>query len=168
MTLKMAHLFPSLPHDIVNKWKPFWPHICLSEQHLEIHHKAPVAEGGWPGRHYWGSRSVFHSVSPAAFWATYNHIFPACYLCSACIFKINWDIFRFQLPIITKWLSTDSPLCRENQGRAYNGTCFLFWLYIFWKSKSTLSQKNEVCIKATVRYLRCKNVSFKADQFFSL
>lgn len=41
--LKMAHLFFPLPRDIVNKWKPFWPHLCLSEQpwKFTIKHQRP-------------------------------------------------------------------------------------------------------------------------------
>lgn len=42
----------SLSQDTVNKLKPFWSHLCLSEQCLEIYNKEPSAENGLPGHHY--------------------------------------------------------------------------------------------------------------------
>lgn len=55
-------------------------------------------------------KAFFCTVSPAAFRAVYNCIFPACYLCSACILERDWNIFWFQLLITTKLLSMDCPL----------------------------------------------------------
>lgn len=42
----------SLSQDTVNKLKPFWSHLCLSEQCSEIYNKEPSAEDGLPGHHY--------------------------------------------------------------------------------------------------------------------
>lgn len=42
----------SLSQDTVTKLKPFWSHLCLSEQCSEIYNnKEPSAEDGLPGRH---------------------------------------------------------------------------------------------------------------------
>lgn len=95
-------------------------------------------------------KAFFCTVSPAAFRAVYNCIFPACYLCSACILERDWNIFWFPLLITTKLLSMDCPFWRGNQGREYNRTCFYFDYTFSEKSKSTLPEKNEVCIKVAL------------------
>lgn len=42
----------SLSQDTVNKLKPFWSHLCLSEQWLEVYNKERSAENDLPGLRY--------------------------------------------------------------------------------------------------------------------
>lgn len=105
LILKIVQLFYSLPQGTVNKLKPFWSHLCLSEQCLEIHNKTPAAKGTLPGHHYRRSRSVFCTLSPAAFWTLYNCIFflnaiyalPLIKQIGICFFFFFSD-FNFSLP----------------------------------------------------------------------